>query len=75
MQFHILSFEGSDSYARVGGLATRIEGLTEALAGAGAPTHLWFVGDPDLPVRRATHVRRVLEGEVGRRSPDRPANP
>lgn len=49
MQFHILSFEGSDSYSRVGGLATRIEGLTEALAGAGAPTHLWFVGDPDLP--------------------------
>jgi protein arginine kinase len=33
------------------------------------------LGDPDLPVRRATHVRRVLEGEVGRRSPDRPANP
>lgn len=49
MQFHILSFEGSDPYARVGGLATRIEGLTGALAGAGAPTHLWFVGDPDLP--------------------------
>jgi glycosyltransferase involved in cell wall biosynthesis len=49
MQFHILSFEGSDSYARIGGLATRIEGLTGALAAAGAPTHLWFVGDPDLP--------------------------
>ncbi len=24
-------------------------------------------GDPDLPVRRAAHVRRVLEDEVGRR--------
>jgi glycosyltransferase involved in cell wall biosynthesis len=49
MQFHVLSFEGSDPYARVGGLATRIEGLTRALADAGAQTHLWFIGDPDRP--------------------------
>ncbi len=49
MQFHVLSFEGPDSYSRVGGLATRIEGLTETLAGLGMESHLWFVGDPDAP--------------------------
>ncbi len=47
--FHVLSFEGPDKYARVGGLATRIEGLTQTLADHGLPTDLWFVGDPDLP--------------------------
>lgn len=49
MQFHILSFEGPDLYARAGGLATRVEGLAEVLAGLGFETHLWFVGDPALP--------------------------
>lgn len=49
MQFHILSFEGPDAYARAGGLATRVEGLSEALAQLRFETHLWFVGDPDLP--------------------------
>ncbi len=48
MQFHILSFEGPDPYSTVGGLATRVGGLTEALANMGLETHLWFVGDPDL---------------------------
>ena len=47
--FHILSFEGPDAYARAGGLASRINGLTEALAEFGFDTHLWFVGDPILP--------------------------
>ena len=32
MQFHVLSFEGPDSYSRAGGIATRVEGLTQALA-------------------------------------------
>jgi hypothetical protein len=49
MQFHVLSFEGPDPYAFVGGLATRIEGLTETLAERGFETHLWFIGDPDRP--------------------------
>jgi hypothetical protein len=31
MQFHILSFEGPDAYARDGVLATRVEGLAHAL--------------------------------------------
>jgi D-inositol-3-phosphate glycosyltransferase len=45
-QFHVLSFEGPDPYARAGGLASRISGLVEALASAGHETHLWFVGSP-----------------------------
>jgi glycosyltransferase involved in cell wall biosynthesis len=48
MQFHILSFEGPDAYSRVGGLATRVEGLSEILAALGYETHLWFVGSPEL---------------------------
>ena len=46
MQFHLLSFEGPDEYARAGGIASRITGLSEALAAAGFETHLWCVGDP-----------------------------
>jgi glycosyltransferase involved in cell wall biosynthesis len=48
MQFHVLSFEGPDPYARAGGIASRVSGLAEALSRLGE-THLWFVGDPDLP--------------------------
>lgn len=49
LQFHVLSFEGPDPYSQAGGLATRIEGLTETIASLGYETHLWFIGDPDLP--------------------------
>ena len=49
IQFHLLSFEGPDPYARAGGLASRVDGLTRALVSLGFETHLWFVGDPDLP--------------------------
>jgi glycosyltransferase involved in cell wall biosynthesis len=49
LQFHLLAFEGPDAYARAGGLATRVEGLSRTLAGLGFETHLWFVGDPELP--------------------------
>jgi len=81
MQFHVLSFEGPDPYARVGGLATRVEGLTETLATLGLETHLWFVGDPDEPghesrgllhLHRWTqwvsrfHQRGVYDGEWGK---------
>jgi len=48
LQFHILSFEGPDGYARAGGIASRITGLSEALAQAGFEIHLWFVGAPEL---------------------------
>ena len=49
VQFHILSFEGPDRYAFAGGIASRISGLAETLAGLGHETHLWFIGDPELP--------------------------
>ena len=81
MQFHVLSFEGPDAYSRVGGLTTRVEGLTETLAGLGFDTHLWFIGDPDLPgheTRGTLHLHRwaqwvsrfhtsgVYDGELGK---------
>jgi glycosyltransferase involved in cell wall biosynthesis len=50
-QFHLLSFEGPDPYARAGGLASRVDGLSRALVSLGFEVHLWFVGDPDLPGR------------------------
>jgi len=83
VQFHVLSFEGPDPYARAGGIATRVEGLTEALAALGFETHLWFIGDPDLPgheSRDNLHLHRwaqwvsryhpagVYDGEFGKRS-------
>ena len=82
MAFHLLSFEGPDAYARAGGIATRITGLAQALAGAGHDTHLWFVGDPALPGREqqgqlhlnrwcqwisAHHPGGVYDGEEGKR--------
>jgi glycosyltransferase involved in cell wall biosynthesis len=57
LQFHVLSFEGPDPYSRAGGLATRVEGLTETLAALGFETHLWFIGDPEAP---GNEVRGVL---------------
>lgn len=53
MQFHVLSFEGPDPYAFVGGLATRVNGLAAALSDGGHETHLWFVGDPARPGHEA----------------------
>lgn len=81
MQFHILSFEGPDAYARAGGLASRVEGLAQTLSELGFETHLWFVGDPDLPgheTRGCLHLHRwcqwvsqhhrggVYDGEIGK---------
>ncbi|HVN38430.1 MAG TPA: glycosyltransferase family 4 protein [Myxococcota bacterium] len=61
MQFHVLSFEGPDLYSRAGGLASRVEGLVGALCALGFETHLWFVGDPELPgheSRGSLHLHR-----------------
>ena len=83
MQFHLLSFEGPDEYARAGGIASRITGLSEALAAAGFETHLWFVGDPHLPGHETRgqlqlhrwcqwislyHPAGVYDGEEGKRA-------
>jgi glycosyltransferase involved in cell wall biosynthesis len=82
-QFHILSFEGPDGYSRAGGIASRITGLSEALAEAGFETHLWFVGDPHLPGHETRgqlswhrwcqwisryHSAGVYDGEEGKRT-------
>jgi glycosyltransferase involved in cell wall biosynthesis len=82
-QFHILSFEGPDGYARAGGIASRVSGLSEALAEAGFETHLWFVGDPQLPGHENQkqlwrhrwcqwisqyHPAGVYDGEEGKRA-------
>jgi glycosyltransferase involved in cell wall biosynthesis len=64
MQFHVLCFEGVDAYSRAGGLATRVEGLTDTLASLGFETHLWFVGDPELPGherRGRLHLHRWVQ--------------
>jgi glycosyltransferase involved in cell wall biosynthesis len=83
MQFHILSFEGPDPYARAGGIASRVTGLVQALADADYETHLWFVGDPDLPGHETQgmlqlhrwcqwisqyHPSGVYDGEDGKRA-------
>ncbi len=76
----LLSFEGPDRYASVGGLGTRETSFARALGDAGVETTLFFVGDPTLPpvedfapnvtLRRwcqwisAFHPRDVYDGEV-----------
>jgi glycosyltransferase involved in cell wall biosynthesis/ribosome-associated translation inhibitor RaiA len=82
MQFHVLSFEGPDDYSYAGGLASRITGLVYALAEAGYETHLWFVGDANLPGHEyldrlqlhrwcqwisGYHPNGVYDGEEGKR--------
>ena len=61
--FVLLSFEGPDPYSQAGGLGVRMKGLSRSLAGLGFDTHLYFVGDPDLPgeetyERGKLHYRR-----------------
>ena len=57
--FAVLCFEGPDRYSLAGGLGSRITGLTEALAAAGAETHLYFVGDPAQPGVERRHGDRL----------------
>lgn len=54
----ILSFEGPDRYAMVGGLGVRVSELAIALDEAGYRTDLVFVGDPTLEAveRRGTRL-------------------
>ena len=47
--FVVLSFEGPDPYSRAGGLSSRVTELTRTLADMGHDTHLFFIGDPNLP--------------------------
>jgi len=47
--FVMLSFEGPDVYSQAGGLGVRCTELSRSLAEVGFETHLFFIGDPDLP--------------------------
>ncbi len=47
--FVLLSFEGPDVYSQAGGLGVRVKGLSRTLAQLGYETHLFFIGDPELP--------------------------
>lgn len=49
MTFVLLSFEGPDRYSHAGGLGSRVRDLSTELAAMGYETHLFFIGDPDLP--------------------------
>ncbi len=78
----LLSFEGPDRYASVGGLGTRETSFARALGEADVDTTLFFVGDPNLPaveafapgvtLRRwcqwisAFHPRDVYDGEANK---------
>ncbi|HYM49967.1 MAG TPA: glycosyltransferase family 4 protein [Candidatus Limnocylindrales bacterium] len=57
--FLIVSFEGPDEYAQAGGLGVRVRELSRALAERGLTTHLFFVGDPELPGEEA-----ILDGRL-----------
>jgi glycosyltransferase involved in cell wall biosynthesis len=49
----LLSFEGPDRYSSIGGLGTRETSFARALGEAELETHLYFVGDPNLPAIEA----------------------
>src|SRR5438105_9239081 len=53
--FSIVCFEGPDRYSNAGGLGVRVTELSAELAALGYPTHLYFVGDPNLPAEE-THA-------------------
>lgn len=55
----ILSFEGPDPYSCAGGLGTRVSELSNALASMGFETHLFFIGDPDLPGQESREEERL----------------
>jgi len=76
----ILSFEGPDRYASIGGLGTRVSALAKALGEAGSDVQLFFIGDPAMKavepytegvtLRRwagwisAHHPRNAYDGEA-----------
>lgn len=47
--FALICFEGPDRYSNAGGLGVRVTELAAELAALGFTTHLYFVGDPNLP--------------------------
>ena len=58
----LVAFEGPDRYSFVGGLATRMIDLADALVDRGYFVHHLFVGDPTMPPREErSDGRLVLE--------------
>ena len=55
----LVAFEGPDRYSFVGGLATRMNDLAEALVARGHSVRHLFVGDPSLP-----HTERRAGGKL-----------
>lgn len=55
----LVSFEGPDRYSFVGGLATRMNDLAEALVARGHRVRHVFIGDPQLPA-----LEERLEGRL-----------
>jgi len=78
----ILSFEGPDRYATIGGLATRVSQLARAFGAAGSHVDLIFAGDqaaapveeyaPNVTLRRwsqwisASHPLNAYDGETSK---------
>jgi glycosyltransferase involved in cell wall biosynthesis len=78
----ILSFEGPDRYASIGGLGTRVTQLARALGAAGHDVQLFFAGDPNSAAVEASdpgvtlrrwsqwislqHPRNAYDGEAGK---------
>ena len=59
-EFVVLSFEGPDDYSMAGGLGVRVINLSTTLASLGFTTHLFFVGDPDLPGEETRHDGKLI---------------
>src|SRR5690348_16969811 len=56
----LVAFEGPDRYSFVGGLATRMNDLAEALIKRGRRVRQLFVGDPSLPARELRNDGALL---------------
>jgi hypothetical protein len=72
VQFHVLSFEGPDAYARAGGIATCVSGMTQALAEADFDMHLWFISDPERPAMGPRSGSTCAAGASGSAATTRP---
>jgi glycosyltransferase involved in cell wall biosynthesis len=70
----ILSFEGPDRYASIGGLGTRATALAKALGAAGHDVQLFFVGDPALKPAEAYAPGVMLRRWCGWISAQHPRN-
>ncbi len=57
--FIILSFEGPDPYSHAGGLGSRVTELANTLSSMGFETHLFFIGDPNLPGYESIRIGKL----------------